>query len=63
VDRFTVWRYGAVAIWLRPAGAVILSDRSARGTRPWVVGLPERKAAAPPTGLKLAPSEPLATRE
>jgi len=63
VDRFTVWRYGAVAIWLRPEGAVILSDRAFRGTRPWVVGLPERKAAAPPAGLKMAPSEPPAASE
>ena len=63
VDRFTVWRYGAVAIWLRPEGAVVVSDRAFRGARPWVVGLPARKAAAPPAGLKVAPSEPPAARE
>ena len=36
VDRFTVWRYGAVAIWLDPGGAFVLSDRTERGSRPWV---------------------------
>ena len=36
VDRFTVWRDGAVAIWLEPDGARILTDRAERGTRPWV---------------------------
>ena len=63
VDRFTVWRYGAVAVWLRPEGAVVVSDRWLRGTRPWVVGLPERKAAAPPSGVKVAPKEPVAASE
>jgi competence protein ComEC len=62
VDRFTVWRYGAVAVWLRREGVVIVSDRSLRGTRPWVVGLPERKAA-PPAGPKVAPREPVAASE
>lgn len=36
VDRFTVWRDGAVAIWLEPGGAIVLTDRSASGLRPWV---------------------------
>lgn len=36
VDRFTVWRDGAVAIWLDPGGARVLTDRGERGTRPWV---------------------------
>jgi len=36
VDRFTVWRYGAAAIWLDPGGARVLTDRAERGTRPWV---------------------------
>lgn len=36
VDRFTVWRDGAVAIWLEPNGARVLTDRAERGTRPWV---------------------------
>lgn len=36
VDRFTVWREGAVAIWLEPGGARVLTDRAERGARPWV---------------------------
>nr|WP_246504071.1 ComEC/Rec2 family competence protein [Plastoroseomonas arctica] len=36
VDRFSVWRDGAHAIWLSPEGAVVLSDRAQRGRRPWV---------------------------
>jgi competence protein ComEC len=36
VDRFTVWRYGATAIWLDGAHAHILTDRRYRGARPWV---------------------------
>ena len=36
VDRFTVWRQGAAAIWLTPEGATVLTDRMARGDRPWV---------------------------
>ena len=55
VDRFTVWRYGAVAIWLRPQGVVIVSDRWLRGTRPWVVPLPGRQATAAKTRSPAAP--------
>jgi competence protein ComEC len=47
VDRFTVWRYGSAAVWLEPGGARMLTDRTARGDRPWVPGPPKpRKAAA-----------------
>lgn len=49
VDRFVVWRNGSAAIWLRPAGAIILTDRSDRGDRPWVPGVPKPRAAAAPT--------------
>jgi len=46
VDRFTVWRNGAYAIWLEPGVARLLSDRrsaeSARGCRP----SPSRAAAS-----------------
>jgi len=42
VDRFTVWRYGAAAIWLNGTRAHILTDRSYRGARPWVPPLPAR---------------------
>ena len=40
VDRFSVWRNGAHAIWLGPDGIRILSDRTERGDRPWVLALP-----------------------
>jgi hypothetical protein len=42
----TVWRYGAVAIWLQGKGSVIVSDRAFRRTRPWAVPLPDHKDAA-----------------
>ena len=41
VDRFTVWREGAVAIWLDASIPTIISDRAERGARPWVPGVPE----------------------
>jgi competence protein ComEC len=48
VDRFTVWRYGSVAIWLDQGGASFVTDRSVRGDRPWVAPLPQpRKRPAP----------------
>jgi competence protein ComEC len=40
VDRFTVWKEGAVAVWLEPPGARVLTDRQDRGERPWVPPLP-----------------------
>lgn len=46
VDRFAVWRDGAHAIWLGPAGVRVLSDRAARGERPWVPGVPTPRARA-----------------
>ncbi len=36
IDRFTVWRDGAQAVWLRDGMAAVLSDRAYRGERPWV---------------------------
>ena len=36
IDRFTVWRDGAQAVWLRDGGATVVSDRVYRGERPWV---------------------------
>ena len=53
VDRFSVWRDGATAIWLDGAGPRILSDRAYRGDRPWVPG--------PPTPRRSAPNLPMAT--
>ncbi|MDQ1079281.1 ComEC/Rec2 family competence protein [Pseudoroseomonas cervicalis] len=47
LDRFSVWRDGAHAVWLRPGGVEILSDRAWRGARPWVPPrpLPRNRAA------------------
>ena len=68
VDRFTVWRYGSVAVWLRPEGAVVVTDRAVRGARPWVAPLPERKAgisggSGAASGLPPALVEPMANVE
>ena len=58
VDRFTVWRQGAAAIWLQPHGqARVLTDREARGARPWVPPPPE------PHSKELAPGLPPAARD
>ncbi|MFT9017290.1 ComEC/Rec2 family competence protein [Acetobacter malorum] len=37
LDRFTAWREGAQAIFLRPDGVRVVSDREVRGARPWVM--------------------------
>jgi competence protein ComEC len=49
VDRFSVWRDGAHAIWLGPGPIRILTDREARGDRPWVIGLPTAGRVPPGT--------------
>jgi len=43
IDRFSVWRDGAIAIWLGPDGAKTLSDRRVQGSRPWVLPWPGRR--------------------
>jgi len=55
IDRFSVWRDGAHAVWLRPNGTTILSDRASRGERPWVLGLPT--ASRVPEGTTAAMEE------
>ena len=57
IDRFTVWRDGAQAVWLRPDGVRIRSDREARGARPWVPASPARDQ--PKSALPAAPTEAL----
>jgi competence protein ComEC len=47
VDRFSVWRDGAFAVWLDPAGVRVLSDRENRGARPWVQLGPEEHRIPP----------------
>ena len=51
IDRFSVWRDGAAAVWLRPAGAVLVTDRDLRGARAWVPegGIEGARAPALPT--------------
>jgi competence protein ComEC len=44
VDRFAVWRNGAHAVWLEPAGVRVVSDRGWRGNRPWVPPVPRPRA-------------------
>lgn len=56
VDRFTVWRDGPAAIWLEPAGPVVLTDRGYRGARPWVPQPPTPRVRPPPK-LPVAPTE------
>jgi competence protein ComEC len=63
VDRYTVWRYGAVAVWLEPGGAVIVSDRRLRGERPWVAPLPVHDAVKGKPGVGPALTEPMADSE
>ena len=46
VDRFSVWRDGATAIWLRGGEMRMLSDRAGRGDRPWVPPPPATTARA-----------------
>lgn len=55
VDRFSVWRDGAHAIWLTASGPVVLSDRAHRGERPWV--------PPPPTPRRKTPTLPMARAE
>jgi competence protein ComEC len=57
IDRFSVFRDGAHAAWLRPEGAVLLSDRANRGDRPWVAPVPTRTRGPAATGMVPAPAE------
>jgi competence protein ComEC len=52
IDRFDVWRDGAHAAWLGPAGAAVESERALRGRRPWV---PPPPLPGRPEPLPLAP--------
>lgn len=40
LDRFTVWRDGAASVWIEGGTARVVTDRQARGDRPWVPGPP-----------------------
>jgi competence protein ComEC len=43
IDRFTVWRNGAIAAWLSRDHVQLLTDREVQGSRPWVQPWPERR--------------------
>jgi len=51
IDRFTVWREGAQAVWVGPHGVVVRSDRDVRGLRPWIPVPGRRRAPALPMAL------------
>lgn len=55
IDRFSVWRDGAHAVWLTAGGVTVLSDRAHRGERPWVPPVPVPRARPQP-GTTLAPA-------
>ena len=57
LDRFTVWRNGAHAVWVRDGVATVVSDRGERGTRPWVAAVPVPRLRVP--NLPMAATEPL----
>ncbi len=52
LDRFTLWRDGAHAIWLTGAGPVVRSVRTARGVRPWA---PAPQLRPPERGFRRSP--------
>ncbi len=58
IDRFSVWREGAHAVWLDRDGVRVVSDRATRGERPWVVKLPTRGRTQPGTTPALAEDLP-----
>jgi competence protein ComEC len=43
IDRFSVWREGAMAAWVGPHGVRLRSDRAVQGERPWVPPYPRNK--------------------
>jgi competence protein ComEC len=61
IDRFSVWRDGAFAVWLNAGGVRIVSDRTDRGARPWVRLGPEQTRIPPdltPAKAEELPPEP-----
>ena len=43
IDRFSVWRQGAMEAWVGPHGVRLRSDRMVQGDRPWVQPYPPDK--------------------
>ena len=61
LDRFSVWREGAQAIWLGPDGARVRSDRAERGQRVWMPRPSIRNRLPPglvPAEVEELPPEP-----
>lgn len=56
VDRFSVWRDGAHAVWLGDH-PIVLSDRAWRGDRPWVAPVPRTRAQREADALPPAPRD------
>ncbi len=46
IDRFTVWREGAVVVWFRSGAPLMRTARSLRGERPWVLPRLRKRRAA-----------------
>lgn len=57
VDRFSTWRDGALALWVGDGAARVVTDRDARGDRPWVPPRPVPRWARA-TETPAAPPEP-----
>ena len=60
IDRFSVWRDGAFAVWLADGQAEMVSDRSWRGSRPWVPPPPtpaRQRTALPLAAVEVIPGE------
>ena len=53
IDRFTVWREGAQAVWIDAGGVQLVSVQDARGVRPWIPVPGRRRVPA----LPMAPAE------
>lgn len=55
IDRLELRHRGAAAIWLRPDGAEVITDRDWRGVRPWIPSMQGDRPSAP-LDLPLAPA-------
>ncbi len=51
IDRFTVWREGAQAVWIGRGGVDVISDLAVRGLRPWIPIPGKRRVPALPMAL------------
>ena len=63
LDRFSVWRDGAQAVWMTANGPRILSDRAYRGERPWVPPPPHPQRSVPNLPMAAVEDLPPVTSE